>query len=389
MHDGPIAKAIESAEASGVIRRGFDSRGLRRRIFHACSRVKSSVLNARGAHINPKNRFERFEYVADPEEESGATARIPTVLLRDDTQTIIARNQSPDVGFDASINVYRGCEHGCAYCFARPTHEYLGLSAGLDFETKIVVKENAPELLRAELSKKSWKPQVLAMSGVTDCYQPIERRLGLTRRCVAVLGEFRNPLAIITKNHLVTRDIDLLVELARFQAVVVTVSVTTLDAGLAKRLEPRASSPERRLAAIRELSGAGIPVKALMAPVIPGLTDHEMPAVLAACAEAGARDAGFVALRLPWAVAPIFEGWLERHAPGSKDKVLGRIREMRGGKLYDARWGVRMRGEGFFAEQMSAFFKLAHRKAGFLQNLPPLSTAAFRVPSPQLDLFET
>jgi DNA repair photolyase len=349
--------------------------------------VKSArVLRGRGSATNPKNRFEALEFVAD-DGVSGEESDPRTTIIRDDSQSIITRNSSPDVGFETSINVYRGCEHGCAYCFARPTHEYLGYSAGLDFETKIVVKENAPELLRAELSKKSWKPQVLAMSGVTDCYQPLERRLGLTRRCVAVLAEFRNPLAIITKNHLVTRDIDLLLELARFGAVVVTVSVTTLDNNLAKTLEPRASSPGRRLAAIEALSAAGIPVRALMAPVIPGLTDHEMPAVLEACAQAGARDAGFVPLRLPWAVAPLFESWLDRHMPGYKEKVLGRIREMRGGKLYDSRWGVRMRGEGFFAEQMAALFKIAHRKARFPQNLNALSARAFRVPSDQLELF--
>ena len=284
--------------------------------------------------------------------------------------------------------MHEKAKYDCAYCFARPTHEYLGFSAGLDFETKIVVKENAPELLRAELSKKSWKPQVLAMSGVTDCYQPIERRLQLTRRCVEVLADFRNPLAVITKNHLVTRDINLLAKLAACHAVIVTLSVTTMDAELAKGLEPRASRPLRRLAAIEELSAAGIPVKVLMAPVIPGLTDHEMPALLAACARAGARDAGYVPLRLPWAVAPLFEAWLDRHVPGSKEKVLGRIRDMRGGKLYDSRWEIRMRGEGFYAEQMHALFEIAHRKAGFPQDVPPLSTAAFRVPDGQLRLFD-
>ena len=329
---------------------------------------------ARGSASNPKNRFEVLEYVADPEQEvAGETSKPRTVFLRDDSQSIITYNKSPDVGFDASFNVYRGCEHGCAYCFARPTHEYLGFSAGLDFETKIMVKENAPALLRAELSKRSWRPQVLAMSGVTDCYQPVERRLELTRRCLAVLADFRNPVAIITKNHLVTRDKDFLAELARFNAVVVSISVTTLDGELAKKLEPRASSPSRRIAAIEELSAAGIPVRVLMAPVIPGLTDHEMPKLLAACAKAGARDAAFVALRLPWAVAPLFEAWLDRHAAGFKDKVLGRIRGMRGGKLYDSRWGTRMHGEGFFAEQLVALFRLAHRKAGFPQNIGSLS----------------
>ena len=349
----------------------------------------SHPFAGRGSASNPKNRFEALEYVPEPaDEHDGERPNPRTIFLRDDSQSIIARNNSPDVGFDASINVYRGCEHGCAYCYARPTHEYLGFSAGLDFETKIVVKENAPELLRVELSKKSWKPEVLAMSGVTDCYQPIERRLELTRRCVAVLAEFRNPLAIITKNHLVTRDKDLFAELAQFNAVAVAISITTLDGDLAKALEPRASPPSRRLAAVEELAAAGIPVRVLMAPVIPGLTDHEMPGLLQACAKAGARNASFTALRLPWAVAPLFEAWLDRHAPGAKDKVLNRIRDMRGGKLNDSRWGVRMRGEGFYAEQLRELFRVAHHKAGFPQNAPPLSTASFRVPSAQLSLFE-
>lgn len=380
-------------------------------------------FDARGAASNPKNRFDHTEYIPDPDEmgdweddpgdpdppssedesadpgvsragdtnpafRPGLARRPRTVFLRDDTQTIITRNNSPDVGFEASINAYRGCEHGCAYCFARPTHEYLGFSAGLDFETKIVVKYNAPELLRAELSKRSWKPEVLAMSGVTDCYQPIERRLGLTRRCLEVLAAFRNPVGIVTKNHLVTRDIDFLSELARFQAVSVIISVTSLDADLARILEPRASRPVRRLKAIEELSAAGIPVRVLMAPVIPGLTDHEMPAVFDACVKAGARDCGIVPLRLPWAVAPLFEKWLDRHVPGVKDKVLGRIRSMRGGKLNDSTFGTRMRGEGFFAEQIHALFKIARHKAGFPRDIPELSTASFRVPSAQMELFD-
>jgi DNA repair photolyase len=339
----------------------------------------SNKRTGRGAVFNPKNRFEPLHYVAEPSENPTDEEATPkTIFLRDDSQTILSWNDSPDVGFNAGLNPYRGCEHGCAYCFARPTHEYLGFSAGIDFESKIVVKPAAPELLRRELSKKSWVPQVIAMSGVTDCYQPIERRLELTRRCLAVLAEFRNPVAIITKNHLVTRDIDILRELAAFQAVVANISVTSLNPELAKVLEPRASPPQRRLAAISELHAAGIPVRVMMAPIIPGLTDHEMPELLTAAARAGACDASYVALRLPWAVAPLFEAWLERHAPGHKEKVLSRIRDMRGGKLYDARWGVRSRGEGFFAEQMGAMFDMARRKAGFAGDPPELSTAAFQ-----------
>ncbi|MDB6153607.1 MAG: Radical [Chthoniobacteraceae bacterium] len=338
----------------------------------------------RGAAANPKNRFEKLEYVPDPEEE---TAAIRTQFLRDDSQSIIAWNESPDIPFRAGLNPYRGCEHGCAYCFARPTHEYLGFSAGLDFESKIVVKERAPELLRAEFLKKSWEPQVVAMSGVTDCYQPIERKLELTRRCLAVFLEFRNPVAVITKNHLVTRDIDLLSELARHHAVAVNISITTLDADLAKVLEPRASPPSRRLAAIEALHRAGVPVRVMMAPVIPGLTDHEMPALLAAAAQAGACEACYVPLRLPLAVAPLFEQWLERHAPGHKGKVLNRVRDMRGGKLYDAQFGTRMRGEGFLADQMRNLFILAKRKAGFSGASAGLSRAGFQAPGSQLELF--
>ncbi len=347
------------------------------------------VPPARGAGFNPKNRFEKLELVSEPEDvwPDDEPRPLRTEFLRDDTQSIITRNDSPDVSFSASLNPYRGCEHGCAYCFARPTHEYLGFSAGLDFESKIVVKENAPELLRAELSSRRWKPQVLGMSGVTDCYQPVERKLEITRRCAAILAEFRNPVAVITKNHLVTRDADHFAELAKYNAVVVAVSVTTLDAALAKTLEPRASPPSRRLAAIEELSSAGIPVHVMAAPCIPGLTDHEMPAIFAAGAKAGARSGSYVPLRLPWAVAPIFEEWLERHAPGQKEKVLGRVREMRGGKLNDPRFGSRMRGEGFYAEQMRSLFQLSYRKAGFAGEHAPLSTAAFRVPAAQLDLF--
>jgi DNA repair photolyase len=345
---------------------------------------------ARGAGSNPPNRFAKLSIDLEPEallDDDGAPIPTRTQFLQDDTQSIISWNESPDIPFNAGLNPYRGCEHGCAYCFARPTHEYLGFSAGLEFESKIVVKENAPELLRAQLSKKSWEPQIIAMSGVTDCYQPIERKLELTRRCLAVLAEFRNPVAIITKNHLVTRDIDHLRELAAHRAVVVNVSITTLDPELAKVLEPRASPPSRRLAAIEELSAAGIPARVLMAPMIPGLNDHEMPALLAAAAKAGAVGAGYVPLRLPWTVAPIFEEWLERHRPGSREKIMGRVQSMRGGRLNDPRFGSRMRGEGVFADQMRALFTVAERKAGFSGLHPELSTAAFRVPTNQLSLF--
>jgi DNA repair photolyase len=300
--------------------------------------------------------------------------------LRDDTRSIIATNDSPDVGFAASINPYRGCEHGCPYCYARPTHEYLGFSAGLDFETRIVVKEDAPELLRRELSSPRWRPQVLGVSGVTDPYQPIERRLRLTRRCLEVLTECRNPAAVITKNHLVSRDVDLLGELARHDAAAVFLSITSLDAGLANIMEPRASQPAGRLATLEELSRAGIRAGVLIAPVIPGLNDHEIPAILSAAVRAGARYAGYVILRLPYAVADVFTSWLERHLPDRKERVLGRIRDLRGGRLNESRFGRRMRGEGELAQQIKALFALGCRQAGITGRGPELSTTAFRRP---------
>jgi DNA repair photolyase len=350
-------------------------------------------MKGRGASWNPQNRFERLEYVRDedtpPEDDAPRT-----IYLRDPTRTIIATNDSPDVGFDASINPYRGCEHGCIYCYARPTHEFLGFSAGLDFETRILVKEDAPALLRAELSAKSWQPKVVAMSGVTDPYQPIERRLKLTRGCLEVLADLRNPVGVITKNHLVTRDADLLGEMAQWRGARVVVSVTTLDAALAGTMEPRTSTPELRLEAIRTLAEAGIPVGVNVAPVIPGLTDHEMPRILTAATEAGAKWASFVVLRLPWAVAPLFETWLRESFPDRAEKVLNRIRDLRGGKLYDARWRVRGRGEGIFAEQIAALFGVTCRRLGLNLGVDneeneemELSTSAFRRPRIQATLF--
>ncbi|PYI83004.1 MAG: radical SAM protein [Verrucomicrobia bacterium] len=345
-------------------------------------------LKGRGAASNPANRFEEIHLERDHEWNPAADPAPGTKFLRDATGTIITYNDSPDVGFNASINPYRGCEHGCIYCYARPTHEYLGFSSGLDFETRIMVKENAPELLRAELSSPKWKPQVIAMSGVTDCYQPIERKLKLTRRCLEVFAEFRNPVCIVTKNHLVTRDIDVLGELARDRAAAVFVSLTTLDRTLTPKLEPRTSLPGHRLAAIEALSQARIPVGVLVAPVIPALNDHELPALLAAAAKAGAKSAGYVVLRLPYSVAPLFEDWLTRHFADRKEKVLNRIRALRGGKLNDPKFGSRMEGQGIFAEQIAKMFGVACRKAGLKQERIDLSTASFRVPGgPQLTLF--
>jgi DNA repair photolyase len=340
----------------------------------------STPIHGRGSAENPPNRFERLHYEPEPDDIDPDNPAPRTVFFKDNSHSIITTNDSPDVGFEASINPYRGCEHGCVYCYARPTHEYLGFSAGLDFETKIMVKEDAPQLLRRELSSPRWQPKTLALSGVTDPYQPIERRLQLTRRCLEVLAEFRNPAGIVTKNHLVTRDIDLLAELARHNAAAVFLSVTSLDNELARKLEPRASQPHGRLAAIEELTKAGIPAGVFIAPVIPGLNDHEIPSIIDAVVKAGARFAGYVALRLPLGVAPLFEQWLEQHYPDRKEKVLGRIRDMHGGELNDARFGLRMRGEGTFADLIKDVFSLACRKAGITGRGPALSTAAFRRP---------
>ena len=344
-------------------------------------------IRGRGAASNPGNRFERSHYAVSEWDEGPDDSSPDTVLLKDATRSIIAYNDSPDVGFDASINPYRGCEHGCIYCFARPNHEYLGFSAGLDFETKILVKEQAPELLWRELMLPSWKPQTLAISGVTDAYQPIERRLKLTRRCLEVLAEFRNPVVIITKNELVTRDIDLLSDLARHDAALVFISVTSLQSELARTLEPRASQPQRRLAAIEALAKASIPVGVLVAPIIPGLTDHEMPAILAATRNAGAITAGYVPLRLPFGLAPLFEEWLTVHAPLQKEKILNRVREIRGGALNDPNFGSRLRGEGEYAAQLRKLFELACRRSGLNASRPKLSAEAFRRPGSQMSLF--
>jgi DNA repair photolyase len=353
------------------------------------------AIHGRSASWNPANRFEKLHVdlsdvdvvQLDPTEDE-EKPRPQTQFFRDGTKTIIARNNSPDVGFETSLNPYRGCEHGCIYCFARPTHEYLGLSAGLDFESKIMVKIDAAKLLEAELSSPKWQPQVLVMSGVTDPYQPIERKLRITRGCLEVLAKFRNPVAIITKNRLVTRDLDLLAELAGYGAAAVNVSVTSLDPSVQRVLEPRTSSPAARLETVAALRAAGIPVGVMVAPIIPGLTDHEVPKIVEACARAGAQFAGYTIVRLPWAIAPLFEHWLDEHFPEKKEKVLDRIRNIRGGaKLNDARWGTRIRGEGIFAEQIRSMFEVSCRRSG-IGARPSLSITAFRRSREQLDLFK-
>lgn len=337
------------------------------------------ALKGRGTGSNPPNRFQKqvrqAEPLSDDEGSNPATRFIP-----DCSKSIISRNTSPDLPYHASVNPYRGCEHGCPYCYARTYHEYLDLSAGLDFETTIMVKENAPELLRQGLSRPSWEPQVIAMSGVTDPYQPIERKRKLTRRCLEVLAEFRNPVSVSTKNALVARDADLLGDLARYSASAVTFSITTLDAGLAGIIEPRASRPEKRLEAIRALTSAGIPVGVLVAPVIPAINDHEIPDILDAVAASGASYAFWIPVRLPGAVETIFRDWLERHFPDRREKVLCRLREMRGGCVDDARPGRRFEGTGAYADSLQDLFSVTCRRLGLSDEGPELSEASFRRP---------
>lgn len=341
-------------------------------------------IRGRGARENPSGRFERLAQDSDPETfnalfEADAEEnekQIKTQIFKDTSRSIVNNVESPDVGMEATVNPYRGCEHGCIYCFARPTHEYLGLSAGLDFETKIFVKYDAAELLVKKLSSKSWEPKVITLSGITDCYQPLERKLKITRGCFEVLRDFGNPASIITKNFLVTRDIDIFRDMAAMNTISVNISITTLDGLLARTMEPRTSQPALRLKAVEMLSKENIPVNVMMGPIVPGLTEHEIPAILKSAADAGARSANFTMLRLPYGVKHLFESWAKEHYPDRANKILNRIKEMRGGKLYDSEWGTRMRGTGVHADHISHMFKLYKKKYG-LNNRIELSTASF------------
>jgi len=340
--------------------------------------------HGRGALENPAGRFEPLQTetdAAEPElDEDGnpaALRQIKTQVFRDRTRSIISTNDSPDIGMDATLNPYRGCEHGCIYCFARPTHEYLGFSAGLDFETKILAKPDAPRLLEEKLKSPGWEPKVIYLSGVTDAYQPLEKKMKITRGCLEVLADFRNPVSFITKNYLVTRDIDLLSQMAARNLACVNVSVTTLDRSLARTMEPRASTPSLRLKAIEDLSKAGIPVNVLIGPVIPALNDHEIPAILEAAANAGAWSAGYTMLRLPHGVKDLFQTWLHEHYPAQAEKVLNRIRSVRDGKITDGEFGSRMRGEGFHADQIAQVFAMSKKRHNLTRRIA-LSTEHFR-----------
>ena len=345
-------------------------------------------IKGRGAAIQPANPYlpvhveEDLEHVEGDADYLAQLGRPPTQYLPDLSQSIVAENDSPDIGFRYSVNPYRGCSHGCSYCYARPGHEYLGMSAGLDFETKIMVKFRAAELLREFLAKPSWQPQTISFSGVTDCYQPAEREFRITRACLEVAVECRQPIGVITKNALVARDIDLLSQLAEHRAVCVYLSVTTLDTALARNMEPRTSSPEARLRTIRELSQAGIPTGVSVAPIIPGLNDSEIPAILAAAREAGATRAGYVMLKLSSTVRPVFLDWLERNYPDRSARVQSLIRSVRGGKLNDANFGTRQTGTGNLADLVNDTFRLWYTKLGYDNDRAPLNADAFQPPLP-------
>lgn len=349
-----------------------------------------------GSRIDPPNRFETVHREPDFEHWEWDQEHLRTLpdrkidYIADASKSIVSENISPDVPFRYSLNPYRGCAHGCAYCYARPTHEYLGFSAGLDFETSIVVKHDAPALFREFLARDSWIPEPITFSGVTDCYQPAERQFRLTRRCLEVALECRQPVSIVTKNALVVRDLDVLRELAADNLVHVFLTLTTVDADLARQMEPRSSIPPARLRAVGMLAEAGIPTGAMLAPIIPGLNESELPAILQAAQNAGAQTANYVLLRLPLTVEPVFREWLERAQPLKAERVLRRIRETRGGKLNDSTWHDRMVGTGPIAEQIRKMFQLFRRRHGLERKLPALNCSLFRPPatrSGQLRLF--
>jgi len=350
----------------------------------------------RGSHLRLPNRFETvrtepdFEQCVYDEELLAELDHCETEYFADQSQTVVSENDSPDISFRYSLNPYRGCAHGCSYCYARPTHEYLGFNAALDFETRIMVKHEAAALLRTFLSRPKWVPETIVMSGVTDCYQPAERRFRITRQCLEVALEARQAIGIITKNALVLRDLDLLREMASMDLVHVSISITTLDADLAHTMEPRTSTPAARLRAIRELSEAGIPVRVMAAPIIPGLNDREIPAILEAVAAAGARAASYTLLRLPLTVKPVFLEWLERTQPLARERIEGLILATHGGKYNNSKFGERMRGAGEIAKQISKIFRVFKAKHHLDGDLPAYNHAAFRPPrstSGQMRLF--
>ncbi|MDQ0465774.1 DNA repair photolyase [Caulobacter ginsengisoli] len=347
----------------------------------------------RGARSNASGRFESHVNEGFDDgwtDDDAEPVQLQTTVTPEKAKTIISKNDSPDVGFSRSINPYRGCEHGCIYCYARPAHAYMGLSPGLDFESKLFFKPGAARLLEKELAAPRYAPAVIHIGGNTDPYQPQERRLKVTREVIEVLSRFNHPFSIITKSALILRDLDLLAPMAERGLVRVAVSITTLDRALARSMEPRAATPERRVQAVKALSQAGVPVAVMAAPMIPGLNDHELEAILERSAQAGARSAGYVVLRLPREIKDLFKEWLETDHPDRARKVMSLVRQMRGGKDYDAEWGKRMRGDGPIAELLSKRFAVAKKRLGLDTPMPRLETGLFRVPGrlgAQLDLF--
>jgi len=354
--------------------------------------LAAAARKGRGAASRHTGRFERHARVplADGWDMPEEVAPLRTAVTEERARTALAWNRSPDLPFDRSLNPYRGCEHGCIYCFARPTHAFLGLSPGLDFETRLVARPNLPLVLEAELRRKSYRPATVALGTATDPYQPVERDRGITRAVLEVLRDFGHPVGVVTKGTLVERDIDILAQMAAQGLARVGLSVTTLDAELSRRLEPRAPAPARRLETIRRLTAAGIPVRVMVSPVIPALTDPELEAILAAAAEAGADAASWVMLRLPREVSGLWQEWLAEHAPGRAPRVMERLREMHGGQDYRADWGRRMRGEGPYAQVIAQRFRLAARRAGLAEHAAPLRCDLFAPPplaGDQLSLF--
>jgi len=342
-------------------------------------RVRPERNRGRAAGINPSGRFEPVsrDVFDDGWNSFEDLPPFKTEVQVEKPRTIITRNESPDISFDRSINPYRGCEHGCVYCFARPTHSYMGLSAGVDFESKLFAKPDAAKLLDKELSKQGYQPRTIAIGTNTDPYQPVEKRWRIMREILEVLEARNHPVGIVTKSALVTRDIDILARMAEKGLAKVALSVTTLDRKLARTMEPRAATPTRRLETIRELSNAGIPTSVMVAPIIPGLTDPEIERILDAARAAGARDAGYVILRLPLEVSPIFKDWLLRHYPDRYRHVMSLVRSMRDGKDYDAEWGKRMKGSGPYAWQIGRRFEIAARRLGLNAQKSPLRTDLF------------
>ncbi len=346
-------------------------------------------IKGRGAYLNPPNRFIPVYYEKETDSMGDEEPSSGTEFYRDESRTVITYNESPDLGFNAGLNPYRGCEHGCVYCYARPTHEYFGFSSGLDFETKIMVKEKAPELLKKELSSRRWVPQVVHMSGVTDPYQPVERYMKITRRCLEVFLEFKNPVAIVTKNYSILRDVDILKKLAEMNLVSVCISITTIDEELRRKLEPRTVTAERRFEAVSVLSHSKIPVGVLISPIIPSLNDDEIPEILKRAKEAGAYFAWYSLLRLPYKVKEIFIAWLRENYPLREKKILNKIRGVHNGKLCSSEFFTRFSGRGQYAELFEGLFIAFMKKTGFVNHYPDLRTDLFTVPKGQMRLFKS